>query len=163
MSAHPDAPVDSAYVAALWEHPDLCLAIFGIQILSAAGQRRYEASGIRAELEESLRTAAGLLATVPCQTPDAMLLLQYWRDSASLHAWARIAPHTGWWKWLVENRGKGVGFHHEIYNVAAGEAIYEAGARPIGPALFCQLEMVRSGEGRSRERLQRFADARQRS
>jgi hypothetical protein len=104
-----------------------------------------------------------LLATVPCQTPAANLLLQYWRNSESLHAWARIAPHTGWWRWLLEHRGKGVGFHHEIYTVSAAEAIYEAGTLPIGPATFCALETVRSGEGRSRERLQRFADARQRS
>lgn len=159
MSSRPSHPEGSAYIAALWEHPRLCLAIFGVQFLTQRGQQLYEAAGISAELQASLQTAAGHLATVPCQAPMASLLLQYWRDVASLHAWARIAPHTGWWKWLLEQRGKGVGFHHEIYTVSGAEAIYEVGARPIGPATFCPVEAVRSGEGRSRERLRRFTDA----
>jgi hypothetical protein len=37
---------DSAYIAALWEHPNLCVALFGVQFLTSAGQQRYEAAGI---------------------------------------------------------------------------------------------------------------------
>lgn len=159
MSPQANVPEDSAYVAALWEHPNLCVAIFGVQFLTAEGERLYEAAGISAELQASLQTAPGHLATVPCQTPTARLLLQYWADTASLHAWSRVAPHTRWWKWLLDQRGKGVGFHHEIYSVAAAEAIYEVGTRPIGPATFCDLQAVRSGEGRSKDRLKRFTDA----
>lgn len=59
----------------------------------------------------------------------------------------------------MEHRAKGVGFHHEMYTVSGAEAIYGVGTRPIGPATFCRLEPVRSGEGRSRCRLKRFGDA----
>jgi hypothetical protein len=27
------APADSAYIAALWEHPTLCVAFFGVRVL----------------------------------------------------------------------------------------------------------------------------------
>ncbi len=154
--ASPMPPQDSAYIAALWEHPRLCVAIFGIQLITGEGQRLYDASGISEEIQASLGAAPGHLCTVPCQTETARLLLQYWESAEALHAWSRVAPHTRWWKWLVDHRGKGVGFHHEIYTVSGAEAIYEVGTRPIGPATFCRLEAVRSGEGRSRERLKRF-------
>jgi hypothetical protein len=68
-------------------------------------------------------------------------------------------PHTAWWKWLVENKGRGVGFYHEVYQVKAGEAIYESGTTPVGPAVFCSTEAVPSGNGQSRQRQQRFAGA----
>ncbi len=152
-------PPGSASVAALWEHPTLCVATFGVQLISDEGQRLYDVSGISEEVQESLRSAPGHLATVPCQTPTARLLPQYWESQAALHAWSRVAPHTRWWKWLMDHRVKGVGFHHEIYAVSGAEAIYEVGTHPIGPATFCRLEPVRSGEGRSRERLKRFGDA----
>jgi hypothetical protein len=83
----------------------------------------------------------------------------YWRSYEDLDRWARKLPHTRWWKWLVENAGQGVGFYHEIYQVKTAEAIYERGTVPVGPALFCSTETVKAGEGRSRDRQQRFADA----
>jgi len=158
-SSSPRPPQDSAYVAALWEHPTLCVAIFGVQLITGEGQRLYDDAGISNEMAASLQSAPGHLCTVPCQTMTVRLLLQYWESAEALHAWARVAPHTRWWKWLVEHRGKGIGFHHEIYTVSGAEAIYEMGTQPIGPATFCSLEAVRSGEGRSRERLKRFGQA----
>jgi hypothetical protein len=43
-----------------------------------------------------------------------------------------------------------------MYALRGAEAIYEIGTQPVGPATFCRLEPVRSGEGRSRQRLEQF-------
>ena len=62
--------------------------------------------------------------------------MQYWRSYEDLDRWARQLPHMRWWRWLLENAGPDLSFYHEIYQVAAAEAIYEKGCRPVGPALF---------------------------
>lgn len=152
------AAPDSAYIAALWEYPTLCLAFFGVQLLTPEGQALYEASGISDAMRASLRDAPGLLCTRYAATPEGPVLMQYWDDYEHLHAWARVAPHTQWWKWLMDHRGKGVGFYHEVYTLRGAEAIYETGTQPVGPATFCRLEAVRSGEGRSRQRLDQFRE-----
>ncbi|MBE9190465.1 phenylacetaldoxime dehydratase family protein [Gloeocapsopsis crepidinum LEGE 06123] len=151
-------PTNEAYIAALWEHPQLCLAFFGVQFQTQAGQRLYEESGIREEMFSALKaaTSEGLLLNRMLTSPEGPLLMQYWQSYSSLETWARKMPHTRWWNWLVENTGKGVAFYHEIYQVKTGEAIYEPGSSAVGPALFCSTQVVKSGEGRSRERQQRF-------
>ena len=157
----PDAPLDSAYTAALWEHPALCVAIFGIQFLSQDGRQLYEESGIEQEMFDALEQAraAGLLLNRPLMSPEGPLLMQYWRTYDDLDRWARRQPHSGWWRWLMEHAGKGVGFYHEIYQAKAAEAVYEQGTRPVGPAMFSSLERTKGGEGHSRERQQRFLEA----
>jgi hypothetical protein len=157
----PDAPLDSAYTAALWEHPALCVAIFGIQFLNKEGRQLYEKSGIEQEMFDALEQAraAGLLLNRPLMSPEGPLLMQYWRTYADLDRWARRQPHSRWWRWLMEHAGKGVGFYHEIYQAKAAEAIYEQGTRPVGPAMFSSLERTKGGDGHSRERQQRFLEA----
>jgi hypothetical protein len=151
---------DQAYIAALWEHPRLCVSLFGVQFHTEEGEQHYNAAGISAELEQALAAAGpeGLLLVRPLMSPEGPVLMLYWRSYEDLDRWARKQPHTGWWRWLVENAGEGVGFYHEIYQAQTAEAIYEVGTRPVGPALFCTTQAVKSGEGRSRERQQRFAD-----
>lgn len=151
---------DSAYVAALWEHPKLCLAFFGVQFHSEEGQLLYEESGINDDMFAALEAARGegLLLNRPMMTPEGPLLMQYWRSYEDLDRWARKQPHSRWWVWLLENTGKGVAFYHEIYQAKTAEAIFEKGTRPVGPALFSSLEAVEGGEGRSRERQERFAE-----
>ena len=157
----PEPPHDQAYIAALWEHPNLCVSLFGAQFHSQEGQRLYEAAGIQPEVERALEAARaeGLLFTRPLMSPEGPLLMLYWRSYEELDRWARKLPHSRWWGWLVENAGRGVGFYHEIYQVKTAEAIYERGTLPVGPALFCSTETVQAGEGRSRARQQRFAGA----
>ena len=77
-----DAPADTAYVAALWEHPALCVALFGIQLLTDEGRRLYEQAGIDAEMFQALGHARdeGLLLNRPLISPEGPLLLQYWRS-----------------------------------------------------------------------------------
>jgi hypothetical protein len=64
-----------------------------------------------------------------------------------------------WWKWLVENDGKGLYFYHEIYECKTAEAIFERGMPPLGPGTFCETSESELGSGRSQERQRRFADA----
>ena len=156
-----ESPPDGAYIAALWEHPTLCIALFGVQFLSPDGRRLYAEAGIDEEMSQALERARdqGLLLNRPLMSPDGPVLLQYWRSYDALDHWARQQPHSRWWRWLMENIGKGVGFYHEIYQPKAAEAIYEHGTHPVGPALFSSLQYVRGGEGHSRERQQRFAEA----
>ena len=157
----PEPPIDRAYIAALWEYPNLAIAFFGVQYLTKQGQRLYEESGVDREVLPALEAAhdSGLLLSRPMMTPEGPLLMQYWRSYEELDRWARQLPHTRWWNWLIENQGKGVAFYHEIYQVKTAEAIYEPGTQPVGPALFCSLQTVESKEGKSKERQQRFADA----
>jgi hypothetical protein len=133
----------------------------GFRFLSEEGQRLYEASGIQQEMVEALERARdeGLLLNRPLMSPEGPLLMQYWRTYDDLDRWARKQPHSRWWRWLMEHAGKGVGFYHEIYRAKAAEAIYEEGTRPVGPAMFSSIERVKGGEGRSRERQQRFLRA----
>ena len=154
-------PSDSAYVAALSQHPTLCVALFGVQLLTEEARGLYEASGINDEIARAMAEAApaGLLLHRPLMSPEGPLLMQYWQSYEQLDKWARTQPHSKWWRWLLEHRGRGIGFYHEIYQAKTAEAIYEEGTRPVGPALFCAVEAVKGGEGHSRERQQQFRDA----
>jgi hypothetical protein len=160
MAPGPEPPHTGAYIAQLWEHPHLCLAIFGVQYFTPEGRDLYISSGIGDELFASLGSGPeGLLLNRPLVGPDGPMLLQYWRSWTDLDRYARQIPHTRWWKWLVENCGSGISFYHEIYQPRAAEAIYERGCRAVGPALFCSTQAVRSGEGRSGERQGQFEEA----
>ncbi|MDX1932737.1 MAG: phenylacetaldoxime dehydratase family protein [Capsulimonadales bacterium] len=149
-----------AYVARLWEFPRLCLAFFGVQYLTPEGKQLYETSGINDQVFSALTPdTEGLLLNRLMMTEDGPVLMQYWRSYEELDRFARSLPHTDWWKWLVANSGQGVGFYHEIYQAATAEAIYESGTRPVGPAVFCAVDSVPSGNGQSRRRQERFAEA----
>lgn len=155
-----EPPTDSAYVAALWEHPTLCVAVFGVQFLNDEGRRLYEESGIDREMFQALEAArnGGLLLNRPLMSPEGPVLMQYWESYDALDRWARQQPHSRWWRWLLEHDGS-IGFYHEIYQAKAAEAIYERGTRPVGPALFSALQRVKAGEGHSRARQQRFLES----
>jgi hypothetical protein len=156
------APQDQAYIAKLWEHPTLCLAIFGVQFHTPEGQRRYDESGITEEMGQALAQAGQdglLLLNRPVMTPEGPALMQYWRSYDDLDRWARTLPHTRWWKWLLDNAGPELSFYHEIYQAKTAEAIYEVGCKPVGPAVFTGMQTIPSGEGRSKDRQQRFAQA----
>jgi hypothetical protein len=73
------------------------------------------------------------------------VLFQYWRSYDELDRWARKMPHMRWWRWLLENAGDDVSFYHEIYQVKT--------------AKFATTSRVTAGEGQSRKRQERFAEA----
>lgn len=153
--------MDGNTVARLWEHPQLTVAIFEVQMTSAEGGRLYEESGITAELLASLESADGLLCTRVFSTERGRMLLQYWETWEHLHRFSRAMPHMRWWKWLIQHQGEGVGFHHEVYQARTAEAIFSPGTPPVGPGTFCGLDEVvgKDGDGRSTERQRRFAAA----
>lgn len=158
----PSVPANSAYVAVMAGHSTLCVAIFGVQLLTDEGRRLYDESGINNELFQAMAQAEReglMLLNRPLVSPEGPLLLQYWQSYEALDKWARKQPHSKWWRWLLEHTGRGIGFYHEIYQAKTAEAIYEEGTRPVGPALFCAIEPVRAGEGKSRQRQQEFLDA----
>src|SRR5947209_13251374 len=128
---------DRQYVAALWEQPSLCIALFGVQFANEEAARRYDEAGIAPEMDAALAAASGdgLLLTRGFEEGNGGVVLQYWRSYDDLDRWARMMPHTRWWRWLVEHRHLGMGFYHEIYQVKTAEAIYDAGTAPVGPAV----------------------------
>ena len=151
---------DGSYAANLWEHPDLCVGIFGMQVQTEEGGRLYEESGIQDHLVAALASSAddGLLHTRILQSDEGPLIMVYWRSYADLDRWARRQPHSLWWKWLTDHEGQGIGFYHEIYQAKAAEAVFTRGTFPVGPAMFSSREAIPSGRGYSRARQQRFAD-----
>jgi heme-degrading monooxygenase HmoA len=152
---------NDAYIARLWQYPSLCVAFFGVQFSTEEGQRRYVESGIHEEVSAALEgtIGEGLLLHRMLLSEEGLVLMQYWRSYEELDAWSQKLPHSRGWKWLAENVGLGVGFYHEIYQVKTGEAIFEKGTRPVGPAVFCDLQSVPSGQGKSKDRSKRFAEA----
>jgi hypothetical protein len=152
---------DGAAMAHLWSYPDLCVAIFGVQFHTPKGQELYGAAGISEEMAPALESAreVGFLHQEQLMTDGGGVLLQYWRSYDDLDRWARTLPHMAWWRWLLENAGPDISFYHEIYQVKEAEAIYERGCRPVGAAAFAGTSTVAPGEGQSRQRQQRFADA----
>jgi hypothetical protein len=151
---------EGAYIAHLWEYPNLCVAIFGVQFLTEEGQRRYDAAGIPEEMGPALEAASadGHLLTRRLLEPGSGVLLQYWRSYDDLDRLARALPHMRWWRWLLQNAGADISFYHEIYQVKTAEAIFEKGCLPVGPAIFSTTSSIKAGEGGSRARQQRFAE-----
>jgi Domain of unknown function (DUF4188) len=150
-----------ATMAHLWEHPDLCVAIFGVQFHTPKGQQLYGEAGIPDEMALALEEArhVGFLHQERLMGEGSGVLLQYWRSYDDLDRWARHMPHMAWWRWLLENAGDDISFYHEIYQAKTAEAIYERGCRPVGAALIASTSLVTAGEGQSKQRQQRFADA----
>lgn len=152
-------PSDSAYIANLWEYPNLTVAIFGLQFSSPEGYQMYEEAGIPAEIRQTMSEEPGFLGMREFQEGNGGLLLQYWDTHEALSSFSRRMPHMKWWKWLIEHDGQGLSFYHEIYQCKTAEAVFERGTPPIGPGTFCSTTAIEMGEGRSVERQQRFMEA----
>src|SRR5687768_9078929 len=101
----PLVPADSAYIAHLWEHPGLTVAIFSMQVHNPAAYTLYQEAGIEEQIEESLAGAEGFLGQRHFEEASGGMLLQYWRSHDDLASFARRLPHMGWWKWLIDNQG----------------------------------------------------------
>jgi len=71
-----------ATIAHLWEHPDLCIAVFGVQFHTPVGQERYGTSGIPEEMDRALEEAkaVGFLHQERLMAEGSGVLLQYWRS-----------------------------------------------------------------------------------
>jgi heme-degrading monooxygenase HmoA len=154
-------PAATSNIARLWEHPQLCIAIFGLQLHDDEARIAYAASGVQEEMIAALEGAHehGLLHNRLLTSAEGPILMQYWRSHEDLHRWSRQQPHARWWQWVHQHATAGLGFYHEVYQTRTAEAIYLTGCLPVGPAAFCTLEPARA-DGASEERQRRFAQAR---
>lgn len=152
-------PTESAYVAHLWEYPELTLAIFGMQIHSDEAAVMYFESGIEEQARESLAQEPGLLCVREFSEGNGGLQFQYWRSYKDLADYSKRLPHMAWWRWLLAHDGKGFSFYHEIYQCKTAEAIFEKGTIAVGPGTFCTTSAVEFGGNRSQERQRRFLEA----
>ena len=152
-------PTESAYVANLWDYPQLTVALFGLRFSSPEGYQMYEDSGISQELHQTLAATDGMLCMREFQEGNGGVLLQYWESHDKLSDFSRRLPHMNWWKWLMEHDGQGMSFYHEIYQCKTAEAVFERGTPPTGPGVFCETTEVPLGENRSSERQRRFVEA----
>ena len=67
----------------------------------------------------------------------------YWRDLASLEAWAKSEPHRTWWRDFLKDSG-GTGFWHETYHMRGGmEAIYSDVDTAVGFSAFMPMQPAR--------------------
>ena len=78
---------------------------------------------------------------------------QYWKDFASLEAWARSEPHREWCKNFLRDSG-GTGFWHETYFIRGGfEAIYDDLPKPLGLLSFAPARVATGPMFSARHRL----------
>jgi hypothetical protein len=122
--------------------PDLVVMMLGMQVRTWFGIRTLV--GFRKPLE--LAGAArpeGLLHyennIVFSLAPMHVGMRWYWRDMASLEAWAKSEPHRTWWRNFLKD-SRGTGFWHETYHMRGGmEAIYDDVTEPVGFSRFMPM------------------------
>jgi hypothetical protein len=127
--------------------------------------------GMRVRKLKGLKTIFGFgpkISTSVAQKPPGLLLhetlffslfplhvgmRQYWKDFASLEAWARSEPHRQWWKKFLSDPG-GTGFWHETYFIRGGfEAIYDDVGKPLGFMSFAPARPAKGAMFSARHRL----------
>lgn len=150
---------EPAYMANLWEVPELTIAIFGIQVQSEEAGRMYAESGIEEELHASLAQEPGVLCMRRFVEGSGGIQLLYWRSHRELADYSKRMPHMKWWKWLVEHDGQGLSFYHEIYQCKTAEAVFTGRTEPVGPGTFCATSPMELGSNRSQQRQDRFAES----
>lgn len=138
----------------LSRYPDLVMILLGMRVNALTGLRTLFGFGPR-------------IATAAKAMPDGLLshetflwslvpphagIRQYWRDFASLEAWARSAPHREWWKQFLRDPG-GTGFWHETYFMRGGvEAVFDDVLQPIGLLHFANRIAARGTMFSARQR-----------
>jgi hypothetical protein len=117
--------------------------------------------GMRVNRLFGLRTLLGFgpkIAQSAADQPDGLLLhenlvyslfpmhvgmRQYWRDMASLLAFAQSQPHRTWWSNFLRDSG-GTGFWHETYLRQGGiESVYVDIPKPVGLLSFAPAQPAR--------------------
>ena len=88
-----------------------------------------------------------LVARRRLQSDEGALVMVYWSSYADLDRWARRQPHSLWWKWLVDNEGRGVGFYHEIYQAKAAEAVLHRRRQAGRPGALLEPRADPLGQG----------------
>jgi hypothetical protein len=140
-------------------HPDLVVMLLGMRVRSLRGLRLLWRAGdwVRdavASKPDGLLHARNNL--VYGWWPPHMMLIWYWRDKASLEAWTRSDPHSGWWADYLRDPA-GTGIWHESFHMRGGmEAIYGEMEERVGFGTFLPMMPSRGSMG---SRLNRRASA----
>jgi hypothetical protein len=140
----------------LRHYPDLVMILLGMRVNSVAGLRTLLGFGPRIsnaakEMPDGLLSHETFLWSL---FPPHAGIRQYWRDFASLEAWARSAPHREWWKKFLRNPG-GTGFWHETYFMRGGvEAVFDDVPRHIGLIRFADRNPASGSMFTARQRAQ---------
>jgi Domain of unknown function (DUF4188) len=119
-------------------YPDLVVIYLGMRVNRLRGLATLAKFGPRISAVVAAKPDGLLLheQIIYSLLPVHVGMRQYWRDFASLEAWARSLPHQDWWAGFVRDSG-GTGFWHETYFKRGGmEAIYDDIFVPVGLSAF---------------------------
>lgn len=138
----------------LSRYPDLVMILLGMRVNALTGLRTLMgfgpliATAVKAMPDGLLSHETFLWSLVP---PHAGIR-QYWRDFASLEAWARSTPHREWWARFLRDPG-GTGFWHETYFIQGGvESVFDDVPQPIGLLRFADRIPARGAMFSARQR-----------
>jgi hypothetical protein len=138
-------------------YPDLVVIYLGMRVNALTGLRTLMHFGPRIAQSVDAQPSGLLLheSLLFSLFPVHVGMRQYWRDFASLEAWARSEPHRDWWQRFLRDSG-GTGFWHEAYFMRGGmEAVYDDMAKDTGFLLFAPVQKARgpmfSARGRARQ------------
>lgn len=136
-------------------YPDLVVIYLGMRVNRLAGLKTLLGFGPKisnsvAQQPEGLLLHENLIYSL---FPMNAGMRQYWRDFASLEAWARSEPHREWWQNFLRDSG-GTGFWHETYFIRGGfEAIYDDLPKPLGFLSFAPSRVATGPMFSARHRL----------
>jgi Domain of unknown function (DUF4188) len=126
-------------------YPNLVVIYLGMRAASLRGLKTLIQFGPRIKAAVDQKPDGLLLHEnlIFSLMPPHAAMRQYWRDFASLEAWARSLPHQNWWQAFLRDSG-GTGFWHETYFIRGGmEAIYDDMAEPFGFMRFAPTHPAR--------------------
>ena len=136
-------------------YPDLVVIYLGMRVNRLTGLKTLLGFGSKisnsvAQRPEGLLLHENLIFSL---FPLHAGMRQYWKDFASLEAWARSEPHREWWKGFLRDSG-GTGFWHETYFIRGGfEAIYDDVPKPLGFLTFAPSRPASGSMFSARHRL----------
>ncbi len=127
-------------------YPDLVVIMLGMKVRTWLGLKTLLRLGRPIELAGAAKPE-GLLHyennLIFSLYPMHVGMRWYWRDLASLEAWAKSEPHRTWWRDFLKDSG-GTGFWHETYHMRGGmEAIYSDVDRAVGFSAFMPMQPAR--------------------
>ncbi len=125
----------------LSDHPDLVVIYLGMKVRTVGGLRTLMRFGPQINAAVAAKPDGLLLHEnlYYSLVPPHAGMRQYWRDFASLEAWARSLPHQQWWKDFLRD-SRGTGFWHETYFRRGGiEAVYDDVRAPLGLSAFAPV------------------------
>ena len=138
-------------------YPDLVVIYLGMRVNALTGLKTLMHFGPRIAQSVDAQPPGLLLheSLLFSLFPVHVGMRQYWRDFASLEAWARSEPHRDWWQRFLRDSG-GTGFWHEAYFMRGGmEAVYDDMVDDIGFLRFAPAHAARGGMFTARDRARR--------